>query len=127
MTPAAVVHEVKSYIARKFPAMFGFTVYSFDDQAAATGKIPLPGAGEKVVGGHAVVAIGYDDAMTVTNAASGTTATGAFKIRNSWGTHWGDAGYGWLPYDYVEVGLAQDWWTLIKGDWVDGPAFTASS
>jgi len=126
MTPAAVVQAVKTYIASKFPAMFGFTVYSSIDQAAAAGNIPLPGPGEKVVGGHAVVAIGYDDAMTVTNAVSGTTTTGAFKIRNSWGPEWGDGGYGWLPYEYVERGLAQDWWTLVKGEWVDSPAFTAS-
>jgi C1A family cysteine protease len=125
--PAETVKQVKTYIAHKFPSMFGFTVYSSVDQAAAEGKIPVPGTGEKVVGGHAVVAIGYDDAMSITNHASGTTSTGAFKIRNSWGPAWGDRGYGWLPYAYVDAGLAQDWWTLVKGEWVDSPAFTSAS
>ena len=126
-TAVEVVNQVKTYLAHKFPSMFGFTVYSSIDQAAAAGRIPLPGGGEKVIGGHAVVAVGYDDAMIVTNAVSGSTTTGAFKIRNSWGAEWGEGGYGWLPYEYVEVGLAQDWWTLVKGEWVDSPAFTASS
>jgi len=40
-------------------------------------------------------------------------------IRNSWGTGWGAAGYGWLPYAYVLNGLAVDWWALIKQSWVD--------
>ena len=65
--------------------------------------------------------------MVVTNKGSGTSTTGAFKIRNSWGPEWGENGYGWLPYDYVAAGLAQDWWTLIKAEWVDSPAFTASN
>jgi C1A family cysteine protease len=44
-------------------------------------------------------------------------------IRNSWGTSWGDGGYGWLPYRYVLEGLATDWWSLIKARWVDSGKF----
>jgi C1A family cysteine protease len=117
-TAEEVIDQIKNYIASGFPSMFGFTVYSSIAQAGTDGKIPLPAAGEKVEGGHAVVAIGYDDTLEVKNVASGAKSTGAFKIRNSWGAGWGANGYGWLPYEYVAAGLAQDWWTLINADWI---------
>ena len=71
-------------------------------------------------GGHAVIAAGYDDGMKIRNAAAGAKeTTGAILVRNSWGADWGDNGYGWLPYDYVIKGLAIDWWSLLKNEWVD--------
>ena len=106
--------QIKTNLASGLPSMFGFTVYSSIEQAATTGKIPYPGAGEKILGGHAIVVAGYDDKMEIKNAKPG-----AFLIRNSWGTAWGDKGYGWLPYDYVLKGLAVDWWSLLKNEWVD--------
>ncbi len=120
---AAVLARIKTNLAAKLPSMFGFTVYSSLRQAD-DGKIPYPNAGERVLGGHAVVAIGYDDALKIQNAGGGKATTGALMIRNSWGSGWGDAGYGWLPYDYVLKGLAVDWWSLIKNEWVDTKAFS---
>lgn len=116
--------RIKTNLATGLPSMFGFTVYSSISQAATTGKIPYPTSGEKILGGHAVVAVGYDDSMEIKNTNPGDIkTTGALLIRNSWGTAWGSSGYGWLPYEYVLKGLAVDWWSLLKNEWVDTGAF----
>jgi C1A family cysteine protease len=120
---AAVLGRVKTYLAAGHPAMFGFSVYSSIDQAETTGRIPMPYGRERIEGGHAVVAVGYDDAMTIANASGGETARGALLIRNSWGRSWGERGYGWLPYAYVERGLAEDFWSVLKKDWIDTGVF----
>ena len=123
-TPREVLLErIKSLIAGGLPSMFGFTVYSSIGQAGEDGKIPFPCRGEKVLGGHAVAAVGYNDGAKIKNKICGAKAQGALLIRNSWGAGWGDDGYGWLPYDYVLKGLAIDWWTLLKNEWIDTKRF----
>jgi C1A family cysteine protease len=123
-TPAVLLDRIKTYLAAGLPSMFGFTVYDSISQGNATGKIPFPVATDKVAGGHAIVAVGYDDTMKIQNARPGSAATtGALLIRNSWGTGWGMQGYGWLPYQYVLSGLAVDWWSLLKGEWVETGQF----
>ncbi len=123
-TKADLLTRIKTNLAAGLPSMFGFTVYNSISQASATGKIPYPTAGEKIAGGHAIVAVGYDDAMKIKNTNAGAAETkGALLIRNSWGTGWGAAGYGWLPYEYVLKGLATDWWSMLKGEWVETGMF----
>ncbi len=127
-TPAnQLLTQIKTNLAAGLPSMFGFTVYSSINQASNNdGKIPYPTKGEKIEGGHAIVVAGYDDTMKIKNDTIGSTeTTGAFLIRNSWGTDWGQNGYGWLPYEYVIQGLADDWWSLLKNEWVDTGNFKA--
>lgn len=114
-TPGSqVVSQVKAFLAAGYPSMFGFPVYSYGN---AKGEFPYPGPGDSLLGGHAVVAVGYDDNRMIAGKK------GALKIRNSWGTGWGEAGYGWLPYAYVQAGLANDFWSLMSQEYVDSGKF----
>jgi C1A family cysteine protease len=118
-----LLNRIKTNLAASLPSMFGFTVYRSISQADDDGRIPYPCSEEAVSGGHAVVAVGYDDDMKITNTNCGKQTTGALLVRNSWGPGWGANGYGWLPYDYVTTGLAIDWWTLLKHEWIDTGEF----
>jgi C1A family cysteine protease len=97
------LNQMKGCLASGYPFVFGFTVYeSFETAAVAqSGHAPMPGSGERVIGGHAVMAVGYEDANQW------------FLVRNSWGGGWGLAGYFTLPYSYlIQPGLASDLWTI---------------
>lgn len=99
------ITELKSCLATGNPFVFGFTVYqAFEGSTVAqTGILNMPGKNESVLGGHAVMAAGYDDKKK------------AFIIRNSWGDGWGQKGYFYMPYDYItSTDLADDFWTISK-------------
>jgi len=94
--------QMKGCLADGYPFVFGFTVYEkwYDKPTAV---LPLPGSNEGTVGGHAVLAVGYDDTKQL------------FTFRNSWGAKVGDKGYFYMPYAYLgDANLASDLWTIRK-------------
>ncbi len=98
---------LKSSLAHYFPFVFGFTVYEdFESsRVAKTGMVNMPKKGERSLGGHAVMCVGYDDKKQ------------RFIVRNSWGTGWGIAGYFTMPYSYLtDSNLSDDFWqiTVVK-------------
>jgi C1A family cysteine protease len=95
--------QMKAILAAGYPIVLGFTVYeSFEgDDVAKSGIVPMPGTTETVLGGHAVMAVGYDDASQ------------RFLVRNSWGSAWGMGGYFTIPYAYLtDENLADDFWVI---------------
>jgi C1A family cysteine protease len=122
-SPAQVLASVKRYLASRIPSMFGFYGFGSFSQSNVKGGIPYPCPGERARWGHAIVAVGYDDTMKIKNLKCNKETTGAFLIRNSWGTGWGDRGYGWIPYEYVLKGLAKDFWSLLRMGWVNTGQF----
>ncbi len=93
--------ELLNCLAEGFPFVFGFTVYeSFETlKVAQTGIVPIPRKSERALGGHAVMAAGFDQKQK------------RLIVRNSWGEQWGMGGYFTMPYAYIET-LASDFWTI---------------
>jgi C1A family cysteine protease len=100
------VEAIKHALQREIPVIAGFKVYSsyYSYYTYTKGFIPLPKEGERWRGGHAVVIVGYSDDL------------GHFIFRNSYGPRWGDKGYGYLPYDYVDRKFMgdSDLWAITK-------------
>jgi C1A family cysteine protease len=97
------LNQMKGCLASGYPFVYGFTVYeSFESQEVTkTGIVPMPAPGEQVLGGHAVLAVGYDDSQH------------RFIVRNSWGSAWGMQGYFTVPYAYLtDSNLSSDFWTV---------------
>lgn len=99
------ISQLKAALINGFPVVFGFSVYSSFESpdVAKTGIMPIPKQGEELLGGHAVALVGFDDTRKV------------FIVRNSWGDSWGDEGYFYMPYEFIEnPQWASDFWTITK-------------
>jgi len=102
-SPVDTLAEMKACLAMGLPFVFGFAVYEHVMSAAVarTGRIRLPGKNERMLGGHAVMAVGYQE------------NTRMISFRNSWGAAWGCSGYGQMPYAYLESReLSDDFWCI---------------
>ncbi len=97
--------HLRGCLAEGFPFTVGISVHeSFESRAVRdTGKVPVPERGEKTLGGHAVLVVGYEERSR------------RFLARNSWGTRWGQRGYFTLPWQYLlQPDLAWDFWTVRR-------------
>lgn len=97
------IEEMKHTLSNGFPFVFGFALYeSFETKSVAkTGYVTIPKRDERLLGGHAVMAVGFDESKKI------------FIVRNSWGKKWGDRGYFYMPYGYLSNSrLASDFWTI---------------
>jgi C1A family cysteine protease len=94
---------MKQCLAKGIPFVFGFTVYeSFEgEEIAKTGLMPEWNPNESIMGGHAVMSVGYDTEKQV------------MIVRNSWGSNWADNGYFYMPFSYISnQNLASDFWCI---------------
>lgn len=97
------IDNLKACLVQGYPFVFGFSVYEYfeSQEMATTGILKMPGSSERIVGGHAVVGVGYDNPKQMV------------IVRNSWGVDWGRHGYFYMPFDYiVNRNLAADFWVV---------------
>ncbi|MFH1492016.1 MAG: C1 family peptidase [Candidatus Omnitrophota bacterium] len=90
------LNELRLNLVTKGSCVIGIQVFK-GIMETKTGLVPLPKKNETTLGGHAICAIGYDDRKKV------------IKFKNSWSDKWGQNGYGFLPYAYVERYMMDAW------------------
>jgi C1A family cysteine protease len=93
---------IRAALFAGYPVVFGFACYESleSDAVAKSGNLPMPKKGEAVIGGHAVVCVGWD-------------TKGRWVVRNSWGTGWGQKGYFTMPQQYLlDNNLSDDFWVV---------------
>ena len=104
-TVAQTKSSIKACLASGLVFVAGISVYSSfeSDAVAKTGIVPIPAKNESLLGGHAILVVGYDDSKS------------RWICMNSWGTTWGDNGFFYLPYSYLtNTKLASDFWTIQR-------------
>jgi C1A family cysteine protease len=111
----ATLRVVRAYLAAGFSCVCGFPL---PGSISTSPDIYFPIGRDDYADGHAVLVVGYADHRWI------RSEKGALLIQNSWGPTWGDSGFGWLPYAYVEACLAVDFWTILRRRWLRSGEFS---
>lgn len=94
--------QIQAALAEGLPVSFGMAIWDsfMTDEVEKTGIMPMPSPKDSIIGGHAMLLVGYDDTRQL------------YIVRNSWG-EWGDKGYGYIPYGLVhDRDIASDFWVV---------------
>jgi C1A family cysteine protease len=93
---------IKACLAEGYPPLGGISLpeSTLSESCQHSGLIQLPNKNESILGGHAILFVGYDDSKEL------------LTFKNSWGASWGNKGYGYLPYTFASAGLIKDVWTI---------------
>lgn len=107
LPPQRYLDRLRATLAAELPVSLDFPLHLDLARSFGTGMLTVPGPDTKTIGRHVVLLCGYDD-----DRANPDGGPGAFLLQNCWGTGWGEDGFGWLPYDFVHLGLARCSWTV---------------
>lgn len=80
--------ELRLSLSKGLPVIFGMMVPKSFYAIGEDGVMTMPCEKEPRLGGHALLAVGFDDEKKV------------FIVRNSWGEEFGDKGYCYMPYEF---------------------------
>ncbi len=99
------ISHLRACLAERYPFVMALAIHesAMGRAVGRTGVLPVPTRRDRLIGGHAVLVVGYEHASR------------RLIFRNSWGRTWGDRGYGYLPYAFVaSPDLAWDFWTMRR-------------
>lgn len=117
------IDQLKAAISENTPVVFGFSVYeSLETYATVGGIVHMPLIRDRMLGGHAVIIVGYTNDLTKVHSNGKNIKLSSddkkhkdwFIVKNSWGIEWGDNGYCYFPSDYItNNNLADDFWRFL--------------
>ena len=101
------VEDIKNAVFHHGPvvvAMYIPTGSAFGGTQVFKETIPLTFSPTRNNGSHILLIVGWDDDQ------------GAWRLKNSWGTGWGDNGFGWIAYGSNKIGMCAYYYTLYSPD-----------
>lgn len=97
---ASTIQDIKSWLSRGYAVALGIVLCQ-GFYTPIQGAISMPRSDEDLTEGHAVLVVGYEDGSA--------SEDGFLILRNSWGLDWGEGGYGYLPYAYINLYGGEAW------------------